>query len=198
MTTTWSDIVARGQMMKVPSQTPHRDGQMSQEYLKLYEIEEYADLMKIHRAESVLEMALHSNTVIFEFLSSDFENPRDVYSKLSKDLGTLTGARIIKPNIGRNTGTFMVEARFETQQIVNSAISKGIEVNEKQYKAIPSRNEDRLPKMVKVHVVGVPFEDTKELTASLKSSLALYGKVCRIMAIKQAGVFEGAITALLD
>jgi hypothetical protein len=160
---------------------------------------ELAKLIKLHRAESILEMALHSDTVLFECLNKDFENPKEVYSIMTKEIGALTGARIIKQNNGRPTGTFMVEALFTKHDDAEKAITQGFDIGGIQYKAIPTRSKNNeLPKMVTIHVIGIPFAATDVLRDQLLESLAIYGKVCKISVLKDSGVFEGAITALLD
>ncbi|ORY99646.1 hypothetical protein BCR42DRAFT_444609 [Absidia repens] len=199
MTTTWSEIAARGNAMKIPSSNYKRNDYATTEITDLYVVDELADLLKVHRAESILEMALHNDTILFEFLAKDFSNPTEVYGPMTAKLGKMIGARIIKPNNGRSTGTFMVEAKFEKKEASTKAISEGIPIGNHQYKGIPTRADNgALPKMVKIHVAGIPFEDSKDLKEKIIDSLSPYGKICKISTLKQCGVFEGAITALID
>ncbi|CAO3588727.1 unnamed protein product [Absidia cylindrospora] len=166
---------------------------------KLYEIDDLAGMMRVHRAESILEMALHSDTVLFEFPTREFPVPADVYSKLRTEIGSLLGARIISQSSGRSSGTFMVEAKFAAQTSVDLAINTGLTIDGKQHKAIVTKsNNGELPKMVKLNVVGVPFEATDDLEKKLRLSLSHYGRVCRIRTIHQNGMFEGAISVLID
>ncbi|SAM07111.1 hypothetical protein, partial, partial [Absidia glauca] len=67
-----------------------------------------------------------------------------------------------------------------------------------QYRAVYTRSDKgELPKMVRVHMSGIPF-DEEVITEKLIASLAHYGKVCQIKFYRQRGVFEGKASVLLD
>ncbi|KAI8327550.1 hypothetical protein BC941DRAFT_364780, partial [Chlamydoabsidia padenii] len=144
-------------------------------------------------------MALHDNTVLFELPTSEFPDAEDTYEIMHRQIGPTLGARIIKPNNRRATHNFMVEARFEDKKAMELAVSQGIISGEMQYRAVVTRlNKEDLPKMVRVHVAGIPFDDINTLKEKLILSLNYYGKVCQTQVLRRKGVFEGGISVLLD
>ncbi|KAI8327549.1 hypothetical protein BC941DRAFT_364769, partial [Chlamydoabsidia padenii] len=196
---TWSEIAAKGHSMKVPTINRSQTEDAPTETMTIYELAELKNLMKVHRAENMLGMALHDNTVLFELPTSEFRNAETTYEIMHKQIGPTLGARIIRPNNNRPVQNFLVEARFETQAAMALAVTQGLIVEDMQYRAVTTRlNKGALPKMVRVHVAGIPFEDTTSLKEKLILSLKYYGKVCQIQILRRLGVFEGAISALLD
>jgi hypothetical protein len=200
MTTyTWSEIAARGNNMKVPTiNRPTTEG-LPTEKVTIYERPDLQNLMKVHRAEGMLGMALHDDTVLFELPVKEFTTLEDSYETLRRQIGTPLGARIIRPNNKRPTETFMLEARFEEEADMEKAISQGVIIGEMAYRAIITRtNTGALPKMVRVHAAGIPFADKETLTKNLLLSLGYYGNVCQIQILRRAGMFEGVVSVLLD
>ncbi|SAL96869.1 hypothetical protein, partial, partial [Absidia glauca] len=207
MTMQWSEIVAKGQKMKVPSMVTRRGEKLTDVPSIIYELEELASLMKMHRAEAMLEVALHNNCALFEFPTLAFPNKTDVYQELITQIGRMLGGRLITAPPHRANGKFMVETKFAAEEHMEQAINQGITVDDVQYRAVYTRSDrGDLPKMVHVHVSGVPYEEEDILvTTSLQyydilvtTSLQYYGKVCQLKMYRQSGVFEGKIAALLD
>lgn len=195
----WSEIVAKGQKMKVPSMVTRRGEKPTDVPSIIYEREELASLMKMHRAEAMLEVALHNNCVLFEFPTMAFPNKTDVYQELITQIGRMLGGRLITAPPHRANGKFMVETKFATEEHMEQAINQGITVDDVQYRAVYTRSDrGDLPKMVHVHVSGVPFEEEDILVDKLTESLQYYGKVCQLKMYRQSGVFEGKIAVLLD
>ncbi|KAI8327637.1 hypothetical protein BC941DRAFT_259914, partial [Chlamydoabsidia padenii] len=199
MTMQWRDIVAKGNNLKIPTNRSRRDDRPTTEPTTIFEVEDLSGLMKVHRAEAMLEMALHDDCVLFEFPTIEFPVPTDSYRIISQQIGRMVGGRTITSPPNRSNGKFMVEVKFATVQDTDKAINEGIILGGLQYRAVYTRaNRSELPKMVRVHVSGVPFEEENVLATKLLTSMKHYGKICQIKMWRLAGVFEGAITVLLD
>ncbi|SAL96028.1 hypothetical protein, partial, partial [Absidia glauca] len=199
MTMQWSEIVAKGMKLKIPTATTRRDEKSTAVATTIYELEELKSLMRVHRAETMLEMSLHQNCVLFEFPTMEFVPKTDAYVELKKQIGRLVGGRIITAPPHKANGKFMVEAKFATEDHTEAAISHGITMGDAQYRAIyTGTSRDELPKMIRVHLTGIPYEEEDVLVAKLKESLKHYGKVCQLQMFRQSDVFEGKVSALLD
>jgi hypothetical protein len=196
---TWSQIVAKGNEMKIPTASLTRPDRTKMETVMIYEIPDMTARMRIHRAEAILQLPLHNNTVLFEFPTAAFPVKEDAITHLGKEIGTMLGARTINAPTGRNNGKFIIEARFAQEQDTDKAISTGVTIDDIQYKAILSRSQEgTLPNMVRVHVGGIPFEATDDLINHIQSSMGTYGKVCQILISQQRHTFMGQISVLLD
>jgi hypothetical protein len=196
---TWSDIVSIGRSLKIPTISRQQLDRQSTTALTTYEIPRLADRMKIHRAEALLQLPLHNDTVLFELPSMAFDIKEDVFLTLASQIGPTLGARIISGPPNRMNGKFMVEAKFQTQDDTDKALNDGITVDDTKHQAIVTRTEnEELPNMVRVHMSGLPFEKADELSTNLKKAMEHYGTVCQIKILRQRNTFIGAATVLLD
>ncbi|SAM00604.1 hypothetical protein [Absidia glauca] len=59
-------------------------------------------------------------------------------------------------------------------------------------------HRDELPKMIRVHLTGIPYEEEDVLVEKLRTSIQRYGNVCQLQMFRQSDVFEGKVSALLD
>ncbi|SAM00534.1 hypothetical protein [Absidia glauca] len=103
----WSEIVAKGQTMKVPTTSfrKNHDQQDRQatESIIIFERDDLAAQMKLHRAEMILQQALNPDTVLFEIPgSADLGNEGAIYKMIEKQLGLAIGFRTVShPNKNR-------------------------------------------------------------------------------------------------
>lgn len=119
--------------MKVPTRNMRHPDRNITESMAIYEVEKLALLMRIHRAEALLQMSLHNDTVLFEFPILALTAKEDTFIRLHDDIGPVLGAQIITTPQGRANGKFMVEARFATDEATVKALTHGITVDEVQY-----------------------------------------------------------------
>lgn len=199
----WSEIVAKGQTMKVPTTSfrKNHDQQDRQatESIIIFERDDLAAQMKLHRAEMILQQALNPDTVLFEFPgSADLGNEGAIYKMIEKQLGLAIGFRTVShPNKNRR-GNIIIEAKL-TEDAHAKALTEGLTVQGVKYLGTPTKStEEDYPDMVKVHVSGVPLALPEEVKEGLLESLEIYGKVCQIRMEKRWGYFEGNATILLD
>ncbi|ORZ02003.1 hypothetical protein BCR42DRAFT_338924 [Absidia repens] len=179
--TSWSDIVSKGKSLKVPISSRRIPDRQQTESTQIFAIPKLANRMRVHRAEALLQLPLHNDTVLFELPAMPFEEKEEVFSLLSTQIGPTLGARIITAPPNRMNGMFMVEARFNKEDHTEKALTEGLTIDEGKYQAIVTRTENEaLPKMVRVHMFGIPFEEVEELKEKIKSSMETYGTVCQI------------------
>ncbi|KAI9280931.1 hypothetical protein BC943DRAFT_266978, partial [Umbelopsis sp. AD052] len=94
----WSEIVARRQSAKVPT-AMQREERNSVIYPTqqetLYEEENLADQMKAQRAASIIQQALHPDTVLFTFAANKFKDRSEAYKANETGIGAAKGFRPI-------------------------------------------------------------------------------------------------------
>jgi hypothetical protein len=79
--TSWSDIVARGQLAKVPTALQRQDRHSviyPTETVTLYEDENLGDQLRAQRPASIIQQALHPDTVLFTFAANIFKDRTEV------------------------------------------------------------------------------------------------------------------------
>lgn len=199
MESSWSAIVSKGQALKLPRNFAERPNRAITEVTTLFTAADLSNRLRIHRAEALLQRPLHADTLLFELPSLGFEEQEDVFKTLNLQFKSTLGARIIQAPNGRQNGKLLVEARFEKDDEINQALNDGMTIDGIQHRAIRTKNEKGdLPKMVRVHMTGIPFEATTDLETKIKESMQQYGLVCQIKTLKQHNIFIGAVSVLLD
>lgn len=199
----WSDIVAKGNQMKVPTSSYRKDNttydRHSTESIVIYEREELAAQMKIHRAEVILQQSLHPDTVLFEFpASNEVGDEPTIYKMIEKQLGLAIGFRCVSHPNKNKRGNIIIEAKL-TEEAHEKALTEGVTFQGVKYLGTPTNTkEEDYPEMVKIHLSNVPLALPEDLKDSLLESLAIYGKVCQIRMVKHWGYFTGDITILMD
>ncbi|KAI8330240.1 hypothetical protein BC941DRAFT_441328 [Chlamydoabsidia padenii] len=199
----WSEIVAKGQKMKVPTTTfrknKDQNDKMATASVVIFERDDLAAQMKLHRAEMILQQALNPDTVLFEFPgTADLGNEGTTYKLIEKQLGLAIGFRTVShPNKNRR-GNIIIEAKL-MEEGHDKALTEGLTINGVKYLGTPTNStEEDYPEMVKIHVSGVPLALPDEIKEGLLESMSIYGKVCQIRMEKRWGYFEGNATILLD
>ncbi|CAO3647619.1 unnamed protein product [Cunninghamella echinulata] len=198
---TWTQIVSRGLELKVPKTNNGREIAMQRramEKIKVYEHPELQDQLRIHRAEVILQQALHSNDVLFEIPYCT--HYRDAYKLIEDTCGRVLGFRCInKPKENNTKQNLLIEAKFANETDRKEAISKGITIDGIVHRSTPCmENANDMPEMTRVYISGVPPEEEDKYQDMLIQSLNCYGQVAQMLLLKDNRYFEGEISVLLN
>ncbi|KAI8327547.1 hypothetical protein BC941DRAFT_519671 [Chlamydoabsidia padenii] len=198
----WSQIVANGRSLKVPTMATRFEQDGARKNLEqkiIYECEDLADQMRIHRAETILQQALHDDAVLFELPRAEISHYIDAYRMIQDKCGRVLGCRNIDNGRKNRQQFFLIETTFATMESTEQAITRGVTIKGIQYRGTPAHNgRGDIPQMVRVNLSGVPFAEEEDLRDTIKQSMAIYGKICQIKMTKNSGFFEGEISVLLD
>jgi hypothetical protein len=110
-----SDIVARGQLAKVPTALQREDRNSviyPTQSETLFEEENLADQMKAQKAASIIQQALHPDTVLFIFAANIFKDRTEAYKVIEFGVGTAKGFRPISMYGNQQRQELIVEAKF--------------------------------------------------------------------------------------
>jgi hypothetical protein len=198
----WSEIVAAGQKLKVPTinrRQLNNEDRQNFENTVIYECEDLAVQMRIHRAETILQQALNYGAVLFELPRAELEDYISGYKLISKQLGRLLGVRNIDNGRLNRQQYYLIEATFATSESFEEAITHGVTIKGIQYRGTPTQSGNGdIPEMVRVNLTGFPFAEEDEIRESILKSMNIYGRICQIRLTKNSGFFEGNLSVLMD
>lgn len=200
--TSWSEIVSKGLALKVPlSKNSKQQAQIRKNMDKhlIFEHPDLKDQLRIHRAEQILQQALHSKAVLFDLPS--FSNHLDAYAAIESNCGKVLGFRCLNKSNSQESKqkNFLIEAKFANEESRLLAIDKGITIDDIDYHGTPCYdNTNVIPAMTRVYLSGVPPEDEDTIKSWLIESMKCYGQVVQILILKDNGYFEGEVSVLLN
>jgi hypothetical protein len=78
----------------------------------LYEDEKLADQLRAQKAATIIQQALHPNTVLFTFNSDVFKDRTEAYAVIEKEIGFAKGFRPISLYGNQKRHELIVETKF--------------------------------------------------------------------------------------
>ncbi|KAI8076317.1 uncharacterized protein BX664DRAFT_237594, partial [Halteromyces radiatus] len=124
----WSQIVATGQKMKVPTLSRRSDTEGTRKAIDtkvIYERSDLAEQLRIHRAESILQQALHDDAVLFELPRDELRDHIAAYQLIQETCGRVLGCRNIDNGRLRQQ-YYLIEATFAAVESYNQAVTSGV------------------------------------------------------------------------
>lgn len=108
-----------------------------------------ADKLTAQRAASIIQQALHPNTVLFTFDSGLFIDRVEAYHLIQKEIGHVKGFRPISRYGNQRRQELIIDAKFREKKDAKKAIRIGLTHEGIQHRATPS-NDGAENKLVRV------------------------------------------------
>jgi hypothetical protein len=163
----------------------------------LYEDENLGDQLRAQRAASIIQQALHPDTVLFTFAANMFKDRTEAYKAIENGIGAAKGFRPISMYGNQQRKELIIEAKFREKGDAQKAIREGFAHLGIQYRGSPS-NDGAENKLTKISFSHLPLEDPEDLCSGLQNSLQYYGRVVQIKRSTKDGHFEGDASVILD
>jgi hypothetical protein len=144
-----SKVVANGLTAKVPiavQKTDEYGFKIYYEVEALYEDESLKVQLTAQKVASIIQRALHLNTVLFNFNSKTFKSTFEAYKAIEKEVGPIKVIRPISKYENQRRRGLIIVAKFREEQDAIQVIKEGISSEGIQYRGPPSNSgaENRL------------------------------------------------------
>lgn len=163
----------------------------------LYEDPEFTKQQMARKAAAIVRQALTPDSVLFTVPTSAFVHRSDIYKAIESQIGPLEDVRPLSLYDMRTRRDFMIEAKFTETEHTNTAINRGVTINDVVYPASPSFVGAENP-LIRVQLNLMQMGSSSTIKQGLLDSLRYYGKVYQIRRIMENGYFEGQLTITID
>lgn len=201
--TSWTTIVSQSLRTKVPPLRRRVDITGNRESYQvdiMFEDPEISEYLRHQRALSIVKTAIQPGAVIFSLPRKEFTHQSVAYRMIIDQIGPVVGNYFNPLSLRgkRSLNDLVFYTKFRDDQATQVALSKGLLVNDIQYKAIPYKDKTSSNDHVRVNLTLDIVDEEEVLLSKLKSSMANYGKVLQIKRLLNHGFFEGEISVLID
>lgn len=200
----WTKVAARGLKARVPAPIRKIDKDGNREVFTtrvLFETPAIAAYNRSKQVTSIIQTALSSKAVVFDFPGSIFSNRIEAYKLILEKIGPVVGNAFnpISHRGTRSSGNLIISTEFRDPANRLKAIQQGVTVNHLQFKATPFKDTASSSNdIIRVNLTLNVHHEVDTMCDKLVNSFRHYGKVVQVKQLLYHNLFEGEFSVLLD